>query len=242
VLSRSARVASALTLSAIALTASGCNARQGAQAASPQPSPSAAVDVATSDTVVYAATIEAVADAVASGDLPAADRSAFAHFVANNRNRPEAYDGKTVRQIVNFEIAYENGVASIANSDRREEANARALERVIDARVVSGRDLDRAIVFGISIRNKSSKSIKHVDLELTVRDAAAHKTVGRLVLNIDRLVPPHATATFPFPVRYAVFGGDAGSMIAAARRAKTYDVRPSAILFADGSRAGDESD
>lgn len=234
-----------VTVLALALAASGCGARHASQA-SPAPSPSSGVKAESTlsmgDAIVTTDRLDELASEVARSALSAANRGAFARFVKNNRKRPEAYDGKTVRQIVNFEVAYENGLAAVEATERREEANARHLETMIDARVASGRDLGRAIAFGVSLRNKTDKRVKHVDVELEITDALVHKQLGLIELNIDRDLGPHASATFAFPVRYGVFGIDAAKMMAASHRAKTFAVRPTQVIYADGSAVGIPSD
>ncbi len=190
------------------------------------------------DAIVTADRVDEVANEVAHSTLSAAERGSFARFVANNRKRPESYDGKSVRQIINFEVAYENGIDAVEASERREEANARHLETLIDARVTSGRDSGRVIEFGVTLRNKTAKRIKHVDVELEIIDTLTRKQLGLIELNIDRNLGPHASATFPFPVHYSVFAIDAPKLIAAAHRSKTFDVRPSQIIYADGSAVG----
>ena len=194
------------------------------------------------DTVVSAAHLDDAAKAVAASALPASDRGAFARFVAANRKRPEAYDGKTVRQIVNFEISYENGLAAVAAGEARAEANGERLRALLDARVTGSRDADRWISFDVTLRDKSAKAIRHVDLELEIDDATTKRRVGEIELNVDHAVHPHATVAFAVPVRYSSFGSATGTMLAAAHHRKTFDVRPDHIVYADGSDVGIEGD
>ena len=171
---------------------------------------------------------------VSTGPLPAPYR----RFMEQNRDRPEAYAGKTVRQIVNYQIGYENGQRSIANYERNIKRNALKMAALMDARVIGGRDGARAISFDVVLRNKTAKAFKHVDVDLVVTDAATRARVGDIELNIDHAVPPHATVRFAMPVRYANFGSATGSMMAASGRPKTYTTRPDAIEFADGTDVG----
>jgi hypothetical protein len=229
------------TVLALALVPFGCAPQRATVAASPAPAVSAASTV-TADAVVPAGGLVAIASDVAQSALPANQRAAFRRFAATNVDRPEAYVGKTVQQIVDFEIAHENGLASIVNYDRKIAANAKQLGVLVDARVVSGRDGDRIITFDVILHNKTGKAFKHVDLGMVATDVLARAQVGAIELNIDQVVPPHATVQFSFPVRYANFGSATGTMIAAAHRAKTYTVRPDHIVYADGREIGIDDD
>ena len=194
---------------ALALAPFGCSPHQAAsQAASPAP--------------------------VSTAPLPAAYR----RFMEQNRDRPEAYAGKTVQQIVNYQIGYENGQRAIANYERDIKRNAAKMAVLMDARVLAGRDGARAIAFDVVLHNKTAKAFKHVDVDLVVTDAATRKRVGDIELNIDHAVPPHAAVRFALPVRYANFGSATGTMMAASGRPKTYITRPDAIEFADGTDVG----
>jgi hypothetical protein len=227
---------------ALGLVASGCNAKRGSQAASTASAAPALPALAADGEIVSADAVDAALHDVANGPLSRRDRDAFARFMAANRHRPEAYDGKTVRQIVNFEVAYENGIAEDARNQARDKINARVIAGLIDARVLSARDGDRQIIFRIVLRNKTSKTMKHADVGLVVTDAASRKAVGHIELNIDRVLAPHATATFDFPVRYASFGSDTATMIAAGHRPKTFAVEPDHVVYTDGSDAGEAGD
>jgi hypothetical protein len=206
---RAPRTYALLTVLALALAPFGCSSHRAAsQAASPAPSPTAS--------------------------LPAE----YVRFMQQNRDRPEAYVGKTVRQIVNYQIGYENGQRSIANYERNLKRNALKMAALMEAHVLGARDGARAIAFDVVLHNKTAKAFKHVDVWLVATDATTRKQVGEIELNIDHAVPPHATVRFALPVRYANFGSATGSMMAASGRPKTDTTRPDAIEFADGSDVG----
>jgi len=193
----------------------------------------------TSTSAPKAATVPVVAPTVG---LSSQQRRLFERFMKANRDRPEAYEGKTAMQIVNFEIGYENGLAAVAKYERGLKANAKRIGELIDASVLSARDGERLVTFAVVLRNRTGRAIEHVDLGLTVTDRTTARIVGTIELNVDHALPPRSTARFSFPVRYASFGSAAGTMMAAAGHPRAFTVRPDAVTFADGQHVGIEDD
>ena len=146
-----------------------------------------------------------------------------------NRNRPETYDGQTVRRVINFQLAYEAGLKEVAQQQARDAANSKRLAEILDAAVLSGKDAGRFIVFRVRLNNKTVKTLEHADLRLNIFDAATKKALASMELNIDRRVPAHRASTFDMPVHYALFGSSTSAMMMAAKRPKIFIVHPDRV-------------
>lgn len=232
------------------MLAGGCSSsRGGAQSASPAPSvvPSPArqgsATPSIADTVVTTGNVDDVLRSVKHSALPRGERTAFVRFFAANRGRPSSYNGKTVRQIVMFQTIYEHALKTVAATQAAALVNSKKLGALIDARIVSARAGARAITFTIVLRNKTTKTIKHTDLNVSIADAQERKQLGQMELSITHAVPSHATVTVDMPISYRLFDNAEPGMRAAATHKKTYVVRLDRIEFADGTDAGlEESD
>jgi hypothetical protein len=216
------------------LVLAGCGSHEASSSATPSPGPG--------DVIVHAGYVDDALQFVAHSTLPASDKKLFAAFFAKNRNRPTTYDGQTVQRIINFQIAYNDGLRDVALAEAREDAAARQIAPLLDAAVLSGKDDVDRIAFVVRVHNKTAKTIKHVDLGLDIFDVTTKGAVGHIELNIDRIVAPHTTATFQVPVMYRLFDADAGMMMGAARHPKRFVVSPDSVQFTDGSVVGAQSD
>ena len=229
------RYLASLAVIAFALTACGSGGNSSATAA-PTATPGPG------DLVVHAAGVNAALRAVAFGPLTATEKRLFAANMARNRKRPYAFDGLTVRRIINLELAYQQGQHDIVKANEQEEAYKREISPLLGARVLAGKDAGDRIIFTVSLHNKTAKAIDHVDLELDVYDATTKRAIGHIELNLNHHLAAHATDTFAVPVHYRQFDADTGMMMGAANHPKTFDVDAVSIEFVDGTSIGEESD
>lgn len=176
------------------------------------------------------------------GSLPTIERRAFLSFMSENRARPDAFDGKTVRQIAAFQLVYEKAQAMVGKAKAQDAAIDRKLRPLLDAKIVSARDHGNSIVFAVAMHNKSAKTIEHANLTLIIEDARTRSQVAEFQLHVDRSVQPHAAVTFDMPVNYQLFDNTAAAVKEAASHGAICTVQLSRIEFADGSAAGADED
>lgn len=179
---------------------------------------------------------------VRDGSLPVEQRRAFLRFMAENRARSDAYNGKTVRQIAAFQLVYEKAQTMVGQAKAQDAAIDRKLRPLLDAKIVSARDRGNSIVFTVAMHNKTGKTIEHANLALTIEDPRTRSQVAEFQLHVDRAVPPHAAVTFDMPVSYRLFDNTATAVKDAASHGAICAVQLSRIEYADGSSAGADED
>lgn len=180
-----------------------------------------------------------IASQVRTSTLPSRDKAAFATFLFDNAKRPEAYEGKTVRGVINAERAHELGTR-LERQDRESDAKRRAsMAQFITLRVPSIRDIDGGVALQIDATNRSENPIDGFEAGLQVDDKATQHRIGLAELHIVHRLPAHAHASFTYPMRYVRFGEDTGSMRLARGKAKVVHLDPYAVHFT-GFKSKDE--
>lgn len=229
-----------LSTVALALALNGCVSRP---PKAPGPVPSIApipAPTGVAAMIVRAGQVDAALRAVAHSSLSQSDRARFAAFMAHNRNRPESYDGQNVRQIINFETAYEGGTRAVREANVREAANYKRLSSLLTARVASVKSSEDGIVLSIRLANKTAKTISRADLRLQIFGAAPKTRLEEMMLDVPRRLAPHATQTFDMPLGYALFSDRGAALTAAALQRKIYSLEARQIEFSDGTARGFE--
>ena len=193
----------------------------------------AAVDT----TVVYKGQVNAALRLVAHSSLSKSDRAAFAAFMAKNLNRPESYDGQTVRRIINYQRAYASALRTAAGSLAEERQRRAGLGKLVTISPRAIVDRDRAITIDLSIRNKTGKTVTYTGAELIVEDAAGSRTIGTTELRFPGEIAPHATRVEKRTVRYANFESGNATMMDAIGRRKRVRAEVLEIRYSDGSSA-----
>lgn len=127
----------------------------------------------------------------------------------------------------------------LAAQDRADEAAHRAqMDRLIAVSVLSVRDEDRQTDLLVSLRNKTSKTIRAFDAGLEVRSAPNGRRIGLAEIHLNRTVRGRGSDSVWIPLRYVRFGEDAGTMRLARGKAKRTLLEVTEITYADGSDAG----
>lgn len=188
-------------------------------------------DVPLEERTVTPGNASAVASEVRTSTLPRADKAAFAAFLFDTAKRPQSYDGKTVRGVINAERAHEVGTR-LERQDRESDKLRRAtMSHVIVLRTPGIRDVEGGIVLQIDAANKTARAIDGFDAGLEVDDKATRHRLGLAELHISHDLAPHAHAVFTYPMRYVRFGEDTASMRLAQGRAKTARLDPLTVRF-----------
>lgn len=179
----------------------------------------------------------AVSAAVRDSKLSEGDKDAFATFLFENAKRPEAFEGKSVREVIVAQRAHDVGVR-LEREDRASTlARRAAMSRVIALSVTRVTDAQNSLHLNISVANRSSETITGFDAGLEVDDKRSRRRVGLAELHVERRVPPHSRLSFDYPMRYVRFGEDTGSMRLARGRAKTATLDPMGVRFGSGRGA-----
>jgi hypothetical protein len=174
---------------------------------------------------------------VARSTLPLSDKTAFAAFAQMYVAHPERLTGKTVRTIINQELAYEVGLR-LAAQDRASDAALRTkMARLVEATVVGYGERQRALILHMRVRNKSGKAITSFEAGMQVHDASGRR-IGLLELRVTRSISAGGVARWDLPMTYARFGEDAPSMRRAVGQRKTIALNFTQIIYADGTEAG----
>ena len=161
--------------------------------------------------------------------------------MAQNRERSDAYNGKTVRQIAAFQLVYEKAQGMVSQAKAQAVATDRKLRPLLDAKVVSA-DHGNSIMFSVTMHNKSAKAIAHADLALRIVNARTREQAGEFQLHVDHTVPPHATVTFDMSVSYRLFDNAGVAVKNAASQGAICTVQLVRIEYADGRTAGSDED
>lgn len=176
----------------------------------------------------------AISAAVRDSRLSEGDKDAFATFLFENAKRPEAFEGKSVREVIVAQRAHDVGVR-LEREDRASTLARRgAMARVIALSVARVADKASGVEIEIGVANRSDETITGFDAGLEVRDVRSRRRIGLAELHIQRRVPPHGRLSFGYPMRYVRFGEDTGSMRLARGRAKTAALDPTGVRFGDG--------
>jgi hypothetical protein len=188
-------------------------------------------------TVVHAGRVNEALRLVAASSLSKSDRAAFAAFMTQNRNRPESYDGQTVRRIINYQRAYRLALKTAADSAAEERAHRAGLATLITISPRAIADRDGAITIELSIRNKTKKTISYAGAELIVEDAAGSRTIGTTELRFHEVIAPHASRLEKRIVRYASFESGNSTMMDAGGARKRVRAEVLERNYSDGSSA-----
>jgi len=177
---------------------------------------------------------------VDASTLSAEDKRAFRSFIQSNERRQEAYEGKTVREVINAETAFETG-KRLELADRASDAARRkAMARLISLDVKRIVDAARGINLTVSATNRTRDAVTGFEAGLEVDDARSHKRLGLAELHVARTVPPGGRVTFAYPMRYVRFGEDTGAMRLAAGTPKTAHLDVFAVNFAHAHAIDDD--
>lgn len=199
--------------------------------------PAPTVSVGVEDLTVTASNAQAVMTRIAASHMEPMDKDRFAAFVETHQKSPGAYDGKTVRQIINLQEAYEIGLRMTAQTEIDDRRHRSELAKLMQARVDRTREADRMVELTLSIANTSVKTVKSLEFGLFVMGSDG-KRIAMTEFRTGEPIAPHGTRTITVPMRYVRFGADAGAMVEAAGRPKTYSVVVKEIKYTDGTDAG----
>jgi hypothetical protein len=224
-------------LAALAASLAGC----GGRAASSSSAATAVASVAPGAIdaeVVTVPTLAKVQADVAASDLSTLDKNRFAAFVGDHQDRTDAYEGKTVREVIDLQISYEVGLRMAAQANADDRRHKAMLAKLIAPAVALVSEDDRKIVLHFAFRNLSAKEIKKLDLGLELHDAKTGARIAMSEVHVTRDIAGHGTVAFDYPMRYYRFGEDAGPLMAAKGKPKTIVAQVKEIKYADGSDAG----
>lgn len=178
-----------------------------------------------------------VTTAVVESGMPAADKIAFKKMVAQHRKNPRDLQGKTVREMILEEHAYELGMRLAKQERASETAHDRAIGELMTLEVRSHRETEHEITLTMRVANKTAKTITSLDCGIEVDDRKGAR-IGMAEFDFDRAVKPHQAVTFDHAIRYLTFGPDAGNMRLAYQQPKTVAVDVKKIHYKDGSERG----
>jgi hypothetical protein len=181
--------------------------------------------------------IAGVTTAVVESSMPAADKTAYKKMVAQHQKTPRDLQGKTVREMILEEHAYDVGLRLGKQERANEAAHLRAIGELMTLDVRSHREAERQITLTLRVANKTAKTIASLDCGIEVHDRKGDR-IGMAEFDFDRAVRPHETVTFDHAIRYVTFGPDAGSMRLAYQQPKTVSVDVKKIHYKDGSERG----
>lgn len=179
----------------------------------------------------------AISAAVRDSTMSGGDKDAFATFLFDNAKRPEAFEGKTVREVIAAQRAHDVGVRLEREDRASTRARRAAMARVIALSIARVTDAQNSVILNIGISNRSSETITGFDAGLEVDDKGTRRRVGLAELHIERRVPPHSRASFAYPMRYVRFGEDTGSMRLERGRPKAATLDPTGVRFGSGRGA-----
>jgi len=205
-------------------------------AASPSPSPKPADRVL--GTVVSVANLATVQRAVSHSALPAPDKTAFAAMVSQHRGRPAALNGKTVGEMIAEEHAYVMAVRMADAARAADRTHRREMDALLFVRASPGKSDARGLALNLTVRNKSSKTIRSFDAGIEVHDSLG-KRVGLAEFEVTRIIPGRAAANVSYRLPYQKFGGDGRAVQAMRGKKLTLPLDVKVITYADGSTAGD---
>lgn len=184
---------------------------------------------------VDAATVDSEMTAVSASSLPQGDKNAFEAFITDHHNQPGSFDGKTVRDVINMQLAYENGQKMAQQARVDEENHRREIAKLMRAIVLHSTE-GQSIDLAVRIVNTTGKTVRRVEMGLM----ATHngKRIGMCEVALDRDIAPNGTIETTIPLHYSQFGEDATPMMNAAGKPKTYALDVKEIKYTDGTDAG----
>jgi len=176
---------------------------------------------------------------VDASTLPAGDKRDFKTFVDSNELRQVAYEGKTVREVINAERAFEVGKRLEAQDRESDAVRRAAMAKLISLEITHISDRERGVELLVRAQNRTGKPIRGFDAGLEVDDAKSHRRIGLAELHVTQPLRPRAMRTFLYPMRYVRFGEDTGSMRLSAGWPKVAHLDVFGVSFA-GSEAPDD--
>ncbi len=237
-----------LGLAALAASLSGCGGHSSSTASTSSAvtqSPSASPAVTGSRTVaaiektlVTAPTLAKVQADVAASTLAPLDKNRFAAFIDDHEQIANAYENKTVRDVINLQIAYEVGLRMAAQAHADDTRHKDELAKLITSKITLVNERERSIVLHIDLQNLTAKQVKTIEIGLEFDNAKGGARVGLSEIRLTRNIAPNGRIAFDYPMRYVRFGEDAGPMMASKGAAKTLTAQVTEIKYADGTDAG----
>lgn len=228
-------------LVAIATGLAGCSGGKNAGAASPAPTTTSAIATGTASIdgeVVTTATAAKVKADVAASALPPIDKNRFAAFIDDHAALPNAYDGKTVRQVINLQISYEVALQLAEQARRDDLLHQREIAKLITSHVTIVREQPHSITLHIDLQNLTAKTIRNLEIGMEFRAKKDGRSIGLVEIHLVRTIPGKARIAFDYPMRWVRFGADTGPMMAAIGVPKTLSAQVTEIKYADGTDAG----
>ena len=186
---------------------------------------------------IYAKNVAGVSQRVAQSALPQTDKLAFAAMIDQHRAKLSVLDGKTVRDIINQERAYEVGLLLGAQERANDLKHEKLIVGIMSLAVIGHRDEDHRIVLTLRVQNKTAKTMRRFDSGIEVHDTKGTR-LGIAEFETQSTIAPHQTAAITIAIPYLRFGEDAGSMRLAAGKAKSIDLDVKEIKYTDGTDAG----
>lgn len=227
-----------LGLAALAASLSGCGGHS-----SSTTSTSSAVTQAPSAspvdaTVVTTPTLAKVQADVAASSLPTLDKNRFAAFIDDHQQVTNAYENKTVRDVINLQFSYEVALRLAAQARADDTMHKAELAKLITSTVTLASEGDRSLVLHVDLRNLTGKEVKNLEIGLEFDDAKTGRRIGQAEVQLRRNIVAHGRIAFDYPMRYVRFSEDAGPMMASKGKAKKLDAQVTEIKYADGTDAG----
>lgn len=206
----------------------------GIPAASGVPASASSID----GTIVHDADLAAVTAAVNASGLLQLDKNRFAAFLDDHAGHPNAYEGKTVREVINLQISYEVGLRLAAQARADDEKHRAEIAGLITPKIALAQERERSLVLHLDLLNLTAKPIKSIELSLEFDNPKTGARIGITEVALVRNIPGKGRIAFDYPMRYLRFGEDTGAMVAARGTPKKLIAQVTEIKYADGSDAG----
>ncbi len=229
-----AKTTAILGLAALAASLIGCGGHSGSTT-------STSVTQAPSDAsaiVVTTPTLAKVQADVAASSLSALDKNRFAAFIDDHRQIPNAYENKTVREVINLQISYEVALRLAAQARADDTMHKAEIAKLIASKITLASEGDRSLVLHMDLQNLTAKQVKNLEIGLEFDDAKTGTRIGQAEVQLRRNIAPHGRIAFDYPMRYIRFSDDAGPMMASKGKAKKLDAQVTEIKYTDGTDAG----
>jgi len=229
-------------LVAIAAGLIGCGGARSTAAASPSPAPASSASSPAASSVeaeiVTTANAATVGADVAASTLPSLDKNRFAAFLDDHQTITNAYDGKTVREVINLQISYEVALQLAEQARRDDLLHKQEIAKLIASDVTIVQERPHSIVLHMDLQNLTAKPIKTLEIGLTFVGAKDAKEIGLAEVHLVRNIAGKGRISFDYPMRWVRFGSDTGPMMAAIGQPKKLVGQVTEIKYADGTDAG----
>ncbi len=225
-----------LGLAALAASLVGCGGHS-----TTTTSTSSAVTQAPSDASAIVVTIPTLAKVqaeIAASSLSTLDKNRFAAFIDDHQHVTNAYENKTVREVINLQISYEVALRLAAQARADDTMHKAEIAKLITSKITLASEADRSLVLHMDLQNLTAKQVKNLEIGLEFDDAKTGARVGQAEVQLRRNIAAHGRISFDYPMRYIRFSEDAGPMMASKGKAKKLDAQVTEIKYADGTDAG----